>query len=205
MVQIQPLVADKKLLRSGGRSGCLELIIGLTQFNCNCQLELSLAKHRIFQMYAEAVPLLTKGSFAKFFVGPSFTSGINQSPTPVHPFSISVSLVCQIMFILFKKKQLNVMQTPTSYNRRSTNLYQNQIRNTLLSGFNNAYTIVCILVFTLGMGVWMVMHYAFIYKHSNNIQDTSEQVINLPGSIVGLACLLCGMNILQFKKNRALR
>ena len=160
----------------------------------------------LFQMYFWGAPLLTKGAFARFFGNHALTSVLSKKApqlTPVHPFAISISLVFQILFILFKKKQMSVIHAAGLYARRSTYAYQTLLKETMLSGLHNTYTIISILVFTGSIGAWMIMHYGVILANSN--LEPSQQDITLPGSIVALACLLFGMNILQFQKNPALR
>ena len=157
-------------------------------------------------MDSGVAPLLTKGSFSKFFGGSAVTSVLSKESrklTPVHPLAMSLSIVCQILFILYKKKQLNGIQTAGLNTRRNTYALQNHLKNTIMSGFNNTYTIVSILVFTGSIGAWMFMHFAFIF--ASNALEPSEQDIFVPGSIVGFASLLFGLNILQFQRNQALR
>ena len=156
-------------------------------------------------MYFLDSPLLTKGSFATFFGGPGLLSQLSSKPrqlTPVHPLAMSLSCLCQILFIIFKKIHFSDYKPTWVHTRRTTYTYQNLLKNTILTGFNNTYSMIWILVFTISIGAWMTMHYVSILV--NTTLDPSEQEIILPGNIVGFACLLMGLNVLQFLKNPAL-
>ena len=67
-------------------------------------------------MYKGEVPLLTRGSFAKFYGDQELVSSLTIKPkqfTSVHPFSMGLSLISQILLILFKRKQLKSIETAT--------------------------------------------------------------------------------------------
>ena len=61
-------------------------------------------------MYKGEVPLLTRGSFSKFYGGYQLVSSLSIKPKPlssVYPIGMGVILVYQILLILLKRKQLN--------------------------------------------------------------------------------------------------
>ena len=85
------------------------------------------------------VPLLTRGSFAKFYGGQELVSSLPIKPeqfTTVHPFAMGLSLISQILLILFNRKQLKSIETATFQNRANTYSYQNNLKNILLSGIH---------------------------------------------------------------------
>ena len=108
-----------------------------------------------------------------------------------------------MLFIIFKKKHLSDNCPSWRQARRTTYAYQNLLRDTMLTGFNNTYTALWIMAFTGSMGAYLIVHYVTISV--NNSWEPLEQEVTLPGSIIGFACLLMGMNLLQFLRNPALR
>ena len=156
-------------------------------------------------MYHGNAPMLTKGAFAGFLGGPNVTSTLplqSESFTSIHPFSMSISIISQILFILFKRHYFNKINSASLF-QGSAHDYQRLLKNTLLSGFNNAYTTLCILFFTVSIGIWMAFHYAFIFR--NESLETIDNDFFLPHSIAGLLLLLMVLNLLQFVFNSALR
>ena len=154
-------------------------------------------------MYHGNAPMLTRGAFASFLGGPNVTSTLSlQSKifVSVHPFSMSISIISQILFIFFKRHYFNKINSASNF-QRSAYDYQRLLKNTLLSGFNNAYTTICILFFTVSIGIWMALHYAFNFKSSESV----DKDLILPRSIAGLLILLMVLNLLQFVSNPALR
>lgn len=148
-------------------------------------------------MHRGYIPLLTKGSFAKFYGGQDLLSSLSSEPKQllsVHPCAMGLSLLSQMLLILFKRKQLQSIETVTLQNRGHTYSYQNNLKNILLSGFNNLYTLIGILVFTGSIGVYLALHYTTIHVNSY-----------IPKNILVFASLLLGMNCLPFMRNKALR
>ena len=157
-------------------------------------------------MYKGEVPRLTRGSFSKFYGGHQLVSSLSIKPKPlssVYPIGMGVILVYQILLILLKRKQLNSLETARIQNRANTDSYQTILKNILLSGSNNMYTLLGILVFTSSIGAWLVLHYTAIQVNTD--LEPANNYEYLPKNIVGFASLLLGMNCLPFRKNKALR
>ena len=149
--------------------------------------------------------MLTKGAFATFFGGQNVISNLSSESKPlisIHPFSMSISIVSQMIFIYFKKRFFKKIIARTQTQRRSHD-YQQLLKNILLSGFNNTYTAMRILVFTLSIGGYLALHYALIIKSESS--DSVEDDIKVPSRVVGLSFLLLVLNALQFVSNPALR
>ena len=157
-------------------------------------------------MYTGKVPLLTRGSFAKYYGGHELVSSLSIKPKPltsVYPFGMGVILISQILLILLKRKQLKSLETARIQNRSNTDSYQTILKNILLSGSNNMYTLLGILVFTSSIGAYLALHYTAIQVNSDLDPATNYEYI--PENIIGFASLLLGMNCLPFLRNKALR
>ena len=149
-------------------------------------------------------PLLKDGPFARFYCGSPLAStlaGKADKMSPVHHIAISLSFIIQVLFIFFKKNQLRESQP--MFPRRGTYLYQNLMREIMLTGLNNIYTVSGILVFTGSITIYLTVHYLIISTGNNHNEDQDE--LSIPGSILCLGGLLFGLNLLQFVKNPALR
>ena len=156
-------------------------------------------------MYKGEVPLLTRGSFANFYGGHQLLSSLTDKKplTSVYPFGMGVILVSQILLILLKRKQLKSLEIARFQNRANTGSYQQILKNILLSGSNNMYTLLGILVFTSSIGAFLAIHYTTIQVNSAQEPGTNDEY--LPNNIVGFASLLLVMNCLPFLRNKALR
>ena len=116
---------------------------------------------------------------------------------------MGVILVSQILLILLKRKQLKSLEIARFQNRANTGSYQQILKNILLSGSNNMYTLLGILVFTSSIGAFLAIHYTTIQVNSAQEPGTNDEY--LPNNIVGFASLLLVMNCLPFLRNKALR
>jgi hypothetical protein len=157
-------------------------------------------------MYRGEVPLLTRGSFATFYGGHHLLSSLSINPKPlssVYPLGMGVILVSQILLILLKRKQLKSLEIARFQNRTNTDSYQTILKNILLSGSNNIYTLLGILVFTSSIGAYLALHYTSIQVNSAKEPATTDD--NLHKNIVVFGSLLLGMNCPPFRRNKALK
>ena len=81
-----------------------------------------------------------------------------------------------------------------------------QLRDIVLTGFSNVYSIVSILAFTLAFSIWQS------FKLTEGPEkDTEEEILAVkdgPGPssfIIAFAILLFAFNLFQFYKNNSLR
>ena len=81
-----------------------------------------------------------------------------------------------------------------------------QLRDIVLTGFSNVYSIVSILAFTVAFSIWQS------FKLTEGPEkDTEEEILAVkedPGpssTIIAFAILLFAFNLFQFYKNNALR
>ena len=90
------------------------------------------------------------------------------------------------------------MEIARFQNRANTDSYQIILKNILLSGSNNMYTLLGILVFTSSIGAFLAIHYTAIQVNSAHEPATNDDY--LPKNILGYASLFLWMN-----RNKALR
>ena len=153
-------------------------------------------------MYSKKTPRFTNGPFAEFYGGGNVTDtssvGVEDPSIRIisaHHVAMMFSVVGQVTFLFFKWEKMRSTLPENLTMRRPTLFYETQLKNTLLMGFNNVYSIYGMLIFTTGIAIWMLTHYYLIWKQINKATM----------SIPVLFILLCGMNIMQFVKNVALR
>ena len=83
-----------------------------------------------------------------------------------------------------------------------------QLRDIVLTGFSNVYSIVSILAFTLAFSIWQSFK---LTEGPEKVKDTEEEILAVkedPGpssTIIAFAILLFAFNLFQFYKNNALR
>ena len=77
------------------------------------------------------------------------------------------------------------------------------LKATILGGLSNLYTTTAILLFTTSIFAWATSHvYEIIQGERPEEGDGGN---GMPGSIVLLASIIIGLNLLQFYSNPALR
>lgn len=93
-----------------------------------------------------------------------------------------------------------------------------QLRDIVLAGFSNVYSICCILLFTVTFSIWQGFKLTEGPEKVNELKEEistvkgDEEEISSPGenpklpsTIIGFAILLFSFNLLQFYRNNALR
>ena len=87
-----------------------------------------------------------------------------------------------------------------------------QLRDIVLAGFSNVYSICCILLFTVTFSIWQGFKLTEGPEKVNELKEEISTVKGdegenprLPSTIIGFAILLFSFNLLQFYRNNALR
>ena len=91
----------------------------------------------------------------------------------------------------------------------------------MLAGFTNTYSVFSIIVFSLAIGVWVILHVSSIKHtgltlgmkkpHPENIWTNEKGDLQidkeekLPFPVIFMALVIMGLNVLQFLRNLALR
>ena len=160
-------------------------------------------------MYLGYVPMLSKGSFALYYGGEEIIPQLSdQSGSLVCPVFMGSSLIFQLSFLIFKK--INMLELYP--NTTNSGMYFNNVFSTLLSGYNNTYTILATLIFTTSGFLFTAVHYQRIEarrgENFNKVEleiEEEEDLEKIPFSICFLAGILFCLNIAQFMRNYALR
>ena len=160
-------------------------------------------------MYLGYVPMLSKGSFALYYGGEEIIPQLSdQSGSLVCPAFMGSSLIFQLSFLIFKK--INMLELYP--NTTNSGMYFNNVFSTLLSGYNNTYTILATIIFTTSGFLFAVVHYSSIEarrgENFNKVESDIKEGENLekiPFSIHFFAGILFCLNIAQFMRNYALR
>lgn len=158
-------------------------------------------------MWLGVVPSLTHGSFARFYGGLPILPMLSKSPqSPLPSIWLASSLLFQLSVAVFKKILKEQQDSSESVVK--------QLRDIVLAGFSNVYSVCSILLFTVTFSIWQGFKLTegpekvkekLKEVEEDEVEEIPRENPRLPSTIIGFALLLFVFNILQFYRNNALR
>ena len=128
-------------------------------------------------MYFDVFPMLTKGSFAKYYGGKEILPNLSdRSGSIISPILMGSSVVFQLIFVMFKKYKFRKVMT----RRRNTVTYEGYLINTIFSGLTNMYSMLALAVFVAAGFSIVVVHYYAIELNRKMGDKKEEDFDNIP-------------------------